>query len=144
MSGDSFIALWSSQGFAATEITNVRHWAAPDHTRVVFDLSAEPDYQFKISENMLTLEFSNASFRSSLPAEKKIGKPGISKIIFTTMDDHTCKIEIVLTECLTVEVFKLKKIMDKPDRVVVDIIVAEAEKAESCKGTDTIVPRKKG
>lgn len=119
------LALWSSQAFAATEISKVRHWAAPDHTRVVFDLSAEPDYQFFVNENILTLEFSDASFHSSLPAEKVIKKPGISKIIFTAGEDHKCKIEIFLTEYLTTEVFKLKKIMDKPDRVVVDIIVAE-------------------
>jgi N-acetylmuramoyl-L-alanine amidase len=124
------IALWSSQGLAATEITNVRHWAAPDHTRIVFDLSAEPDYQFKISGNMLTLELSHATFHPSLPAEKMIGKPGISKIIFTTLNDDRCKIEIVLKEHLKAEVFKLKKIMDKPDRVVVDVFVEQAVKKE--------------
>jgi len=127
------IGLWSSQSFAATEISNVRYWAAPDHTRVVFDLSAEPEYQFKIKGNILTLEFSNASFHPSLSAEKTIDKPGISKIIFTAVDGNRCKVDIVLKEYLTAEVFKLKKFMDKPDRVVVDIIVAEAVKEEAVK-----------
>ncbi|MEE9913542.1 MAG: N-acetylmuramoyl-L-alanine amidase [Deltaproteobacteria bacterium] len=127
------MALWSAQGFAATEISKVRHWAAPDHTRVVFDLSAEPDYQFSIRDNILTLEFSKASLHPSLPPEKTVGKPGISKIIFSAADDNTCKIEIVLTEYLTTEVFKLKKFMDKPDRVVVDIIVEMPVKEEVVK-----------
>ena len=65
----------SAHGFAATEITNVRHWAAPDHTRVVFDLSADPDYRFKSSDNTLTLNFSGTSLHPSLPAEKVIDKP---------------------------------------------------------------------
>ncbi len=137
------IALWSSQGFAATEISNVRHWAAPDHTRVVFDLSAEPDYQFKIRENILTLEFSNAVSKNRLPAEKIVGKPGISKIIFTSADDNKCKIEIVLTQYLKAEVFKLKKFMDKPDRVVVDIIVEQAVKEEIVKERTNTVREKK-
>ncbi|MDD4356154.1 MAG: hypothetical protein PHN98_02795, partial [Smithellaceae bacterium] len=64
----------SAQGFAATEITNVRHWAAPDHTRIVFDLSADPVYRFNVSENVLTLNFSGASLHPSLPAEKVIDK----------------------------------------------------------------------
>ena len=88
------LALWSSQGFAATEISNVRHWGAPDHTRIVFDLNDEPDYQLNIRENILILEFHNAVFKKSLPAELIIGRPGISKIIFTSADDNKCKVEI--------------------------------------------------
>jgi N-acetylmuramoyl-L-alanine amidase len=38
------IALWSSQGFAETQILNIRHWAAPDHTRGVIDTSEEAQY----------------------------------------------------------------------------------------------------
>jgi N-acetylmuramoyl-L-alanine amidase len=131
-----FIACWSSPGFAATEISNVRYWAAPDHTRVVFDLSNQTDYQFKISDNILTLEFSDARLKNSLPSGMIVDKPGIDKIIFNTVADHQCKIEIVLNRYLKAEVFKLKKFMDKPDRIVVDIIVQQAVKEE-------IVPERK-
>ena len=121
-------ALWSSQGFATTEISNVRYWAAPDHTRVVFDLSNQTDYQFNVRDNILTLEFSDALLTNSLPSGMIVDKPGIDKIIFTTVADNQCKIEIVLNRYLKAEVFKLKKFMDKPDRVVVDIIVQQAVK----------------
>lgn len=127
------IALWPVRGFALTEISNVRYWTAPDQTRIVFDLSAEPDYSFKIEKNIITLEFSNASFAALLPAEKVIRKPGVGKITFTTAADNQCKIEIVLTDYLTAEVFKLKKFMDKPDRVVVDVILEGAEKSATVK-----------
>ena len=127
------IALWSSQGFAATEISNVRHWGAPDHTRVVFDLTDEPDYQLNIRENILTLEFPNAVFKKSLPAELIVGRRGISKIIFTSADDNKCKVEMILDQHLKADVFKLKKFMDKPDRVVVDIILEQAVKEEIVK-----------
>lgn len=116
----------SAQGFAATEITNVRHWAAPDHTRIVFDLSADPVYRFNVSENVLTLNFSGASLHPSLPAEKVIDKPGISKILFQSAGRDKCVIKIVLGPHIKTEVFKLKKFMDKSDRVVVDIIVGQA------------------
>ena len=127
------ITLWTSQGFAATEITNIRHWGAPDHTRVVFDLTDTPDYQSNIRENILTLEFSNAVFKKSLPPELIVGRPGISKIIFTSADDNTCKVEMILDQHLKVDVFKLKKFMDKPDRVVVDIILEQTVKEEIIK-----------
>jgi len=132
------LVLWSAHGYAATEISKVRHWAAPDHTRVVFDLSAEPDYQFYLRDNILTLEFRGASFHPSLSGEKMVGKPGVSKIIFSTADEDICKIEIVLTEYLTTEVFKLKSILDKPNRIVVDIIVEPAAKVEAVR--ERIIP----
>ncbi|HOC59059.1 MAG: N-acetylmuramoyl-L-alanine amidase [Syntrophaceae bacterium] len=116
-----------SECFAVTEISNVRYWTAPDQTRIVFDLSKEPDYQFQIKENEIRLVFFNASLSPSLPVEKKIRKPGVHKILFKSTEDHTCKIKIILSGHSTAEVFKLKKFMEKPDRVVVDIVPEEAE-----------------
>jgi len=133
----------SAHGFAATEITNVRHWAAPDHTRVVFDLSADPDYRFKSSDNTLTLNFSGTSLHPSLPAEKVIDKPGIRKILFQAAGRDKCVITIVLGPHIKTEVFKLKKFMDKPDRVVVDIIVGQAAVKEEIPQESVRVPSAK-
>lgn len=137
------IVLWSSPGFSATEISNVRHWAAPDHTRVVFDLSDVSDYQYNIRDKILTLEFPDAVLKQSLPAEVIVGKPGVSKIIFSTTGEHKCRVEIFLNDYLTTEVFKLKKFMDKPDRVVVDIIVEQAVQEEVIKERTTAPAVKK-
>jgi len=123
----------SSSAWAATEITNVRHWAAPDHTRLVFDLSAEPDYTYEVDDKRVVLVFSDAVFSSSVSASRKISRPGLRGVLFTTLENRSCKIEIQLADHLTVEVFRLKKFMDKPDRVVVDIIVAMPEKEEPAK-----------
>lgn len=113
------------------EISNVRHWAAPDHTRVVFDLSAEPVYQYRINENVLILEFSNAVLTKTLPQEMPINKPGISKVVLSASAENSSKVELILNQYSKVEVFKLKKFMDKPDRVVVDIILPQAAKEET-------------
>jgi len=125
-----FIAWWTGIGFAATEIAKVRSWAAPDHTRVVFDVSGEPSYQYQIRENVLILEFTGATLHPSLCDEKKIGKPGVQKIVFTSSGENKSKIEIVLDQYIRVDVFKLRKFMDKPDRVVVDVIVVQEEKKD--------------
>lgn len=135
---------WSLTCLAATEILKVRHWAAPDHTRIVFDVSDEPLYQFQMRDHSLLLEFSNASLHPALPVEKRIGKPGIEKIIFSAAGNETVKIEVVLSEYLKADVFKLKKFMDKPDRVVVDVIVSQTEKEDKPKEppTPSIIKRK--
>lgn len=127
------LVIWAFPGFAQTEITNVRHWAAPDSTRVVFDLSAEPDYSYKITQQAITLEFVNTSLRASLLSAQTIDKPGVGRIVFTREENQTCKVEILLQEHLTTEVFTLKKFMDKPDRVVVDIIVKEPTEEKTSK-----------
>lgn len=139
-----FVAVsWSSLCLATTEILKVRTWAAPDHTRVVFDLDDEVNYQFQIKDNILTLEFADTTLHPSLPDEKKIGKPGISRIIFTSAGDRFCKIEIILDRYLKADVFKLKKFMDKPDRVVVDVVVGQAVKEEVAKEPVSLPPSRK-
>ena len=118
-----FAASLYSQCFAATEISNVRYWAAPDHTRIVFDLDGDPNYEVKENENILIINFKDASFNKSIPAELNLNIPGIKKITFYCVDEATVKIEFILDKYLRADIFKLKKFMDKPQRVVVDIIL---------------------
>src|SRR5208283_3440366 len=99
----------STNCYGSTEILNVRHWTAPDHTRIVLDVDDEPDYEVKESENLLILNFKEASFHKSIPAEIIINKHGIKKMFFHHIDEDTVEIEFVLDKHQKVEVFKLKK-----------------------------------
>ena len=123
------IGLFSTNCYASLEILNVRHWTAPDHTRIVLDVDGEPDYEIKESENLLILNFKEASFlRKSIPAKIIINKPGIAKVVFHHIDENKVGIEFVLDKYQKVEVFKLKKFQDKPNRIVVDIILEQGHK----------------
>jgi len=124
------VSLISTNSYGAVEILNVRHWTAPDHTRIVLDVDGEPGYEFKESENILILNFKEASFSKSIPAKIIINKPGIKKMVFYQIDEDTVKIEFVLDKYQKIEVFKLKKFQDKPDRVVVDIFLEQVSKEE--------------
>ncbi len=107
--------------FASLEIANVRHWTAPDHTRIVLDVSAEPVYEVEQGDNLLILTFKKAYLNKEITPEVVLNKPGIKKLIFNAINQEDIKIEIYLDEHEKAEVFKLKKIQDRPDRVVVDI-----------------------
>lgn len=37
--------LFSPQAYAVTKILDVRYWSAPDHTRIVLDLSRPASYE---------------------------------------------------------------------------------------------------
>jgi N-acetylmuramoyl-L-alanine amidase len=125
------VILISTNSYGSVEILNVRHWTAPDHTRIVLDVDNEPDYEVKESENLLILNFKEASFSKSISAGIIINKPGIKKIVFHHIDEDTVKIEFVLDKYKKIEVFKLKKFQDKPNRVVVDIFLEQVSKEET-------------
>jgi len=122
------VSLISTNCFGSVEILNVRHWTAPDHTRIVLDVDGEPDYETKESENLLILNFKESSFSESIPAKIIINQPGIKKMVFHQVDGDKVKIEFILDKHLKVEVFKLKKFQDKPNRIVVDIILEQGPK----------------
>jgi N-acetylmuramoyl-L-alanine amidase len=127
------VSLISTNSYGSVEILNVRHWTAPDHTRIVLDVDGEPDYEVKESENLLILNFKEAYFSKSIPAKIIINKPGIKKMVFYHIDEDTVKIEFVLDKHQKIEVFKLKKFQDKPNRVVVDIFLEQVSKEEETK-----------
>jgi len=134
------VSLFSTKCYGSPEILNVRHWTAPDHTRIVLDVDGEPDYEIKESENLLVLNFMEASLNKSIPAKIFINKPGITKIIFHQYDENKVEIEFSLNKHQKVEVFKLRKFQDKPNRIVVDIMLEQGPMEG--KTTDQIIELK--
>ena len=124
------VVLISNKCYGSTEILNVRHWAAPDHTRIVLDVDGAPDYEVKEGENLLILSFKESSLSKSIPDKIIINKPGIKTISFYSVDENMILVKLILDQHRKAEVFKLKKFQDKPDRVVVDIILEQASKEE--------------
>ena len=114
---------------ALNEIINIRHWVAPDHTRIVIDTRDEPQYTVKESTEKIVLEFPSMA----LPEGKKkwiqiLNKPGIKKILLSIRPQQVIRVELVLAAHTETTVFPLKAIEDKPYRVVVDIELPEAAK----------------
>lgn len=134
--------LFSTDCYAFLEISNVRHWTAPDHTRVVLDIEGEPAYEVGESEDLLFLNFKESSVSKSVPAKIIINQPGIKKIVFHHIDPDKVKVEFVLDKHQKVEVFKLKKFQDKPNRIVVDIVLEpelkEAKETKEVKAKEKI------
>jgi N-acetylmuramoyl-L-alanine amidase len=137
------VFLFSTNCYGAVDILNVRHWTAPDHTRIVLDVDDEPDYEFKESQNLLILNFNGATVSESIPDKIVINKPGIKNLVFHQLDEDTVKIEFILDKYQKIEVFKLKKFQDKPNRVVVDIFLEQVSKEEEKTTALISEPRKK-
>ncbi|MFA5179942.1 MAG: LysM peptidoglycan-binding domain-containing protein [Syntrophales bacterium] len=124
------IALLSSQGFAATNILNIRHWAAPDHTRIVIDTSEEAQYTVEKKDMLVTVNITDAQYMKAGPQTITIRKPGIDRINLTTPSEGVVNVALHLTAHTETKVFRVKKIEEKPDRIVIDIILPEVEKKD--------------
>jgi len=123
-------AAWCSAGFAETNILNIRHWAAPDHTRVVIDTSEEAKYRVLKEETRLSVEIENAQYVQTRPRNIVIKKPGIEKIAVSAPAENRLLIELFLTAHTETKVFRVKRFEEKPDRIVIDIILPEVEKKD--------------
>ncbi len=119
-----------SGSWAQNEILNIRHWVAPDHTRFVIDTSQESKFKVEKREQHVTIIIEDASLPSNLSGLQVFNKPGLNAVFLFASPPSSVAIELSLPRLLQANVFKLKKFRDKPDRIVVDIILPEAEQQE--------------
>jgi N-acetylmuramoyl-L-alanine amidase len=121
----------ASEAGALNRILNVRHWVAPDHTRIVIDTSEAPDIHFEKGDNRVRIDFKDTAFPKNLPQKTQFNKPGLASIVIERLPEKLVRIDIFLSDHVAAAVFKLPKFDEKPDRVVVDIELPEVEKKET-------------
>ncbi|MEN6320311.1 MAG: LysM peptidoglycan-binding domain-containing protein [Syntrophaceae bacterium] len=117
--------------FAQNKILNIRHWAAPDHTRVVFDADNVIPYTIDKADRKLSIVFQNTDMPENFPAEIILKKRGIEKIILSILPEKNLRVELSIDANVETKVFTIKKIQDKPDRVVIDILFPDVVKQET-------------
>ena len=123
--------LLATPAWGLVYVSNIRHWAAPDYTRVVIDTSDEATYAVAKEGRRLTLTVQKADVAEDVPLQSFLNKPGIEKIDVAALPDESVRIEIALTQDVEAKVFKLKKFLDKPNRIVIDLLFPEVEEKES-------------
>jgi len=119
-----------SHGLAANTILNIRHWVAPDHTRVVIDTSEKARYQMVRKGQVLSLYFRNCEIQDSIPNSILLQKKGVDSITHELVGNNKHKVDFFLEEKVKATVFNLKKVEDKPYRIVIDIEFPDVEKKE--------------
>ncbi len=128
----SVIPWVSGNAAASTEIVGIRYWTAPDHTRIVIDLSAPSDYTHRTltGPHRIVIEIPRTVFANSA-RRIEIGDGFIDRIRTNALRSGTAQIVVDLPEDPVYKTFVLKKMKGKKDRIVLDVIrrVSEAEKA---------------
>ncbi len=128
---------------AAGSITNMRYWTAPDHTRIVFDLTEPPVFTTSRQDGSLSVTFQETACAETVSRETKIGKSGIRKVAIIALKEGDVLVRLELENDVEANVFPLKKFLDKPDRLVVDIELPEVSRQESRMREQIKVSKKK-
>lgn len=114
-------AAWSAHSWAA-RIDSVRVWRAPDHTRIVFDLSAPVEHStVSLSDpERLLLVIPGAALKASLDNLPLADTP-VAGIRFA-QEGQDLRLVFDLKNKIQPRSFMLKKHADKGDRLVVDLL----------------------
>ena len=117
----------------APELARIRYWTAPDHTRLVFDLTGPPagDPRYRFVDS-LTFEVYLPLTRKSPAVTTEFVGDSLVADIFPAVSDSGCSIRIRLQRSTTPLGFFLAAVDGNPDRLVIDVpapVNPEAEQA---------------
>lgn len=118
-----------SSVFAAT-VDNIRLWPAPDHTRLVFDLSEPVQHNFFTLEGpRLVIDIDNAAMLANLN-NLDLSKTPINKIRTGSQGDRL-RIVLDMKEEVDPSIFSLAKMQNKQDRIVLDLMYRNGQQTEA-------------
>jgi N-acetylmuramoyl-L-alanine amidase len=126
-----FITFVNDTPVSASLITDIRFWSAPDYTRVVLDLTEPVQYEVSFSKKppQYHLELKDTSLFTK-KKELDVNDHYLSKIILSDLGKDKVKLIFYQKKSLNANVFPLKPYLDKPHRLVIDLIDPAAEKKE--------------
>jgi N-acetylmuramoyl-L-alanine amidase len=106
---------------AAPTVSAVRSWTAPDHTRVVLDLTAEAQYSTRVltdPDRVVVLIVDGTI--GAAPASTPVGDGLVDRVRLNQLQSGA-QVVIDLPRASAHDVFFLKPYGDKPHRVVIDV-----------------------
>ena len=139
--------LWASAAFAAAgqnRLTDIRHWSSPTYTRLVIDLKAETAWETQEQKDSNRLIVELDGFDGFMPKELLEINDGIIKKVRALQSGGKVRILIELEKPAEHKIFALKKIDEKPPRLVIDVTRADLEQAARGHREETRKKKKKG
>lgn len=114
--------LLGSSAVSAAEVEEVRLWRAPDHTRLVFDLSGEVEYKlFTLSNpDRVVIDVERSTLGGDL-SRLDFGDSPISGMRSAIRDESTLRMVIDLSDEVEPRSFTLAPNSEQGDRLVVDL-----------------------
>ncbi len=115
----------------SSKINEIRLWTAPDHTRLVFDLSKTITYElFRLhNPERVVIDMHNVNLQAD-PSHLKLPDPVIQTLRYGTPKSKILRIVLDVKEKVKPRSFLLNPMHGKPHRLVVDLMRFSQRPAE--------------
>lgn len=126
---------------AAQRVVAVRHWTAPDHTRIVVDLTEAADYSTRVLTGPDRIVVFVVSARLGDSAAPVSVGDGLVERIRLNQLEKGAQVVIDLSRASAHNVFDLKPYAGKPHRVVIDVFHEGSATSTSAPARTATPPR---
>lgn len=118
----------------AVEVQDVRLWRAPDHTRIVFDLSGPAQHSIMVlsDPSRIVLDIQNARLRTDL-ARMKLSDTPVASIRSGVRDGDDLRVVLDINAKVDPRSFTLKANEQAGDRLVLDLYDKQASRTAEVK-----------
>ena len=125
------IALVLASAASAVEVRDVRLWRAPDHTRIVFDLTAPTSHKLIVRENpsRIGLDVSDTALKTPLN-DLELGNTPIKNIRSGVRDGDDLRVVLDMSTTVNPRSFALKANEQADDRLVLDLYDKKSERTQ--------------
>ncbi|MBD3348240.1 MAG: LysM peptidoglycan-binding domain-containing protein [Candidatus Eisenbacteria bacterium] len=111
---------------ASPGVSAIRHWTAPDHTRVVVDLTEEARYSTRVlAEPDRIVVLVVGGVIAEAPRTTDVGDGLVERVRLNQLDSGV-QVVVDLEKAAPHNVFPLKPYLTKPDRIVIDVLRSKA------------------
>lgn len=109
---------------AAKSVQRVRFWTAPDHTRVVIDLSYRAQFRFRTltGPDRIAVDIPGTAFASDVTAPIPVEDGLIRRIRINQLRSGTAQVVLDLYQESEFEIFPLSAMRGYPERIVIDVM----------------------
>jgi N-acetylmuramoyl-L-alanine amidase len=116
------LGLLGTSAAGAVDVQDVRLWRAPDHTRIVFDLSGPAEHKLILLDNpgRIVLDINNASLKANL-ANLTLSKTPVTRIRSGVREGDDLRVVLDMGAKVKPRSFALKANNQAGDRLVLDL-----------------------
>ena len=116
------LGLLATTGAFAADVQDVRLWRAPDHTRIVFDLSGPVEHKLIVLDNpsRIVLDIDNTRLKANL-ADLTLAKTPVARIRSGVREGDDLRVVLDMSATVKPRSFILKANDQAGDRLVLDL-----------------------
>jgi N-acetylmuramoyl-L-alanine amidase len=124
----AILGLLAASSAWAVEVHEVRLWRAPDHTRIVFDLTGPSEHKLIVLDNprRIVLDMENATLKANLDTLKLDNTP-VARIRSGVRDGDDLRVVLDISAIVNPRSFALKANDKAGDRLVLDLYDRESK-----------------